>query len=73
MSRVCQITGIGPRSGNNVSHSNRKVRRRFLPNLHSHRFWIAEEKRFVRIRVSRKAIRTIAKQGIEAVLEGLQN
>jgi len=55
-------------SGNNVSHSKRRTRRRFLPNLHWHRFWVASEKRFVKLRVSSKGLRTIDKLGIEAVL-----
>ena len=54
MSRVCQVTGKRPTSGNNVSHANNKTRRRFLPNLHTHRFWLESEKRFVKLRVSTK-------------------
>jgi len=68
MSRVCQVTGKRPMSGNNVSHSNRKTRRRFLPNLQWHRFWLPEQQRFVRLLVSHKGMRTIDKIGIEAVL-----
>ncbi len=68
MSMVCQVTGKKPLTGNNVSHSQRKTRRRFLPNLHSHRFWVESEKRFVKLRVSSKGIRTIDKLGIEQVL-----
>lgn len=68
MPRICQITGKGPMSGNNVSHSKRKTRRRFEPNLHWHRFWLPTEKRFIRLLVSNKGIRTIDKHGIEAVL-----
>lgn len=68
MSRVCDITGKRPKSGNNVSHSNRKTRRRFLPNLQWHRFWLPSEGRFVRLRVCRKAMRTIDKFGIEHAL-----
>ncbi len=68
MSRVCQVTGKSPMSGNNVSHSKRRTRRRFLPNLHWHRFWVASEKRFVKLRVSSKGLRTIDKLGIETVL-----
>ncbi|GLR63843.1 50S ribosomal protein L28 [Marinospirillum insulare] len=68
MSMVCQVTGKKPLTGNNVSHSQRKTRRRFLPNLHTHRFWVESEKRFVKLRVSSKGIRTIDKQGIEQVL-----
>ena len=59
-------------SGNNVSHSNRKTKRRFLPNLHQHRFWVASENRFVKLRVSTKGLRIIDKRGIEAVLQELR-
>jgi large subunit ribosomal protein L28 len=72
MSQVCQVTGKRPTTGNNVSHANNKTRRRFLPNLHAHRFWVEGEKRFVRLRVSTKGLRIIDKHGIEAVLETLR-
>jgi large subunit ribosomal protein L28 len=72
MSRVCQVTGKGPMSGNNVSHANNKTRRRFLPNLHSQRFWLEKEKRFVRLRVSSKGMRIIDKLGIEHVLQQIK-
>lgn len=68
MSRVCQVTGKRPISGNNVSHSNRKTKRRFLPNLHYHRFWVESEDRWVRLRVSSKGMRIIDKKGIDQVL-----
>ncbi len=68
MSRVCQVTGKGPVTGNNISHANTKTRRRFLPNLQHHRFWVESEKRFVRLRVSAKGMRIIDKRGIDAVL-----
>ncbi len=68
MSRVCQVTGIGPMSGNNVSHANNKTRRRFLPNLHTQRFWLENEKRFIKLRVSHKGLRIIDKLGIEHVV-----
>jgi large subunit ribosomal protein L28 len=68
MSQVCQVTGKKPMSGNNVSHAQNKTRRRFLPNLHYHRFWLEGEKRFVRLRVSPKGMRIIDKKGIEQVL-----
>lgn len=71
MARVCQVTGKKVMSGNNVSHSNRKTRRRFLPNLHRHRFYLPGERRFVTLLVSRKGMRTIDKKGIEAVLAAL--
>ncbi|MEC7296346.1 MAG: 50S ribosomal protein L28, partial [Pseudomonadota bacterium] len=56
MSKVCQVTGKRPVTGNNVSHSQRKTRRRFLPNLHTHRFWVESENRFVKLRVSSKGM-----------------
>lgn len=68
MSRVCQVTGKGPVTGNNISHANNKTRRRFLPNLQHHRFWVESEKRFVRLRVSAKGMRIIDKRGFDAVL-----
>ncbi|MEN5160112.1 50S ribosomal protein L28 [Achromobacter spanius] len=72
MARVCQVTGKGPMVGNNVSHANNKTKRRFLPNLQSRRFWVESENRWVRLRVSAKAIRTIDKNGIEAVLADMR-
>ena len=68
MSRVCQVTGKRPVTGNNVSHAQNKTRRRFLPNLHWHRFWVESENRFVRLRVTSKGMRIIDKKGIDAVL-----
>ena len=67
MSKVCQVTGKRPQSGNNVSHAHNKTRRRFLPNLQSKRFWIESEKRYVRLRVSHKGLRIIDKHGIDKV------
>ena len=72
MSRVCQVTGKRPVSGNNVSHANNKTRRRFLPNLHSKRFWVESEGRFVKLRVSSKGLRIIDKLGIDQVLVDLR-
>ena len=72
MSRVCQVTGKRPMSGNNVSHARNRTRRRFLPNLHHHRFWVESEQRFVRLRVSAKGMRIIDKKGIDAVLAELR-
>lgn len=72
MSRVCQVTGKRPMSGNNVSHANNRTRRRFLPNLQSHRFWVESENRWVRLRLTTKAMRTIDKLGIDAVLADLR-
>jgi large subunit ribosomal protein L28 len=73
MTRVCQVTGKRPISGNNVSHSNVKTRRRFLPNLHRHRFWVESENRWVRLRVSTKGLRIIDKKGIDAVLTDMRS
>ena len=72
MARVCAITGKRPLAGNNVSHANNKTRRRYLPNLQWHRFWVASENRFVRLRLSMAALRTIDKNGIEAVIADLR-
>ena len=72
MARVCQVTGKRTTSGNNVSHANNKTRRRFLPNLHVHRFWVESEKRWVKLRVSSKGMRIIDKQGIDTVLADLR-
>lgn len=72
MSRVCQVTGKGPRSGQNVSHANNKTKRRFLPNLQHHRFWVESEKRWVRLRLSTQGMRTIDKLGIDAVLADMR-
>ena len=71
MSRVCQVTGKRPMTGNNVSHANNKNRRRFLPNIHDHRFWVESEKRFVKLRVSAKGMRIIDKLGVEQVIADL--
>ena len=72
MSKVCQVTGKRPAVGNNVSHAKNRTRRRFLPNLHYHRFWVESENRFVRLRVSSKGMRIIDKKGIDIVLSELR-
>ncbi|CBV43709.1 50S ribosomal protein L28 [Halomonas elongata] len=72
MSKVCQVTGKRPVTGHNVSHSQRKTPRRFVPNLHTHRFWVEAEKRFVKLRVSTKGMRIIDKKGIDAVLSDIR-
>ena len=72
MSKVCQVTGKRPQSGNNVSHANNKTRRRFLPNLQSKRFWLGTENRWVRLRVSHKGMRIIDKHGIDKVVADLR-
>ncbi|WP_154222169.1 50S ribosomal protein L28 [Marinicella rhabdoformis] len=68
MSRVCQVTGKKTTVGNNVSHAMNKTRRRFLPNLQTHRFWVETENKWVKLRVSAKGMRIIDKKGIDAVL-----
>jgi len=68
MAKVCQVTGKRPMAGNNVSHANNKTRRRFLPNLHSHRFWVESENKWVKLKVSSKGMRIIDKKGIDVVL-----
>ncbi|MCJ8339742.1 MAG: 50S ribosomal protein L28 [Pseudomonadales bacterium] len=72
MAKVCVVTGKRPVTGNNVSHSQRKTRRRFLPNLHWHRFWVEAENRFIRLRVSSKGMRIIDKKGIDIVLKEIR-
>jgi large subunit ribosomal protein L28 len=72
MSRVCQVTGKGPMTGNNVSHANNKTRRRFLPNLHTQRFWLEKERRYVKLRVSHQGLRIIDKRGIEQVIADMR-
>jgi large subunit ribosomal protein L28 len=73
MSKVCQVTGKKPIVGNNVSHSHRRTRRRFLPNLQTHRFWVEGENRFVKLRLTTSGMRIIDKKGIETVLAELRS
>jgi large subunit ribosomal protein L28 len=68
MARVCQVTGKRPMTGNNISHANNKTKRRFLPNLQRRRFWVESENRWVSLRLTNAALRTIDKNGIDAVL-----
>ena len=72
MSKVCQVTGKRPVSGNNVSHAHNKTRRRFVPNVHDHKFWLESEQRFIKLRVSAKGMRIIDKKGIEQVVSDLR-
>ncbi|MCK5829199.1 MAG: 50S ribosomal protein L28 [Methylococcales bacterium] len=72
MSKVCQVTGKRPVSGNNVSHAHNKTKRRFNPNLHNHRFWVENENRWVRLKVSSKGMRIIDKKGIDVVLADIR-
>ena len=73
MSKVCMVTGKRPMTGNNVSHAQNKTKRRFLPNLHTHRFWVKSENRYVYLRVSAKGIRIIDKKGIDIVLKNIRS
>jgi large subunit ribosomal protein L28 len=68
MARVCQVTGKKPMVGNNVSHANNKTKRRFLPNLQERRLWVESENRYIRLRLTNAALRTIDKKGIDVVL-----
>ena len=72
MANVCIVTGKKPLTGNNVSHANNKTRRRFSPNIHTHRFWVESENRFVKLKVSAKGMRIIDKNGIDAVLSDIR-
>ena len=72
MARVCQVTGKTPLVGNNVSHANNKTRRRFMPNLHRRRFWVESENRWISLRLTSNALRTIDKKGIDVVLAELR-
>ncbi len=69
MARVCELTGKKPGAGNKVSHSQRKTKRRWLPNLITQRFWLESEKRWVKLRVSARALKTIKKLGLEKALK----
>ncbi|GBU09728.1 50S ribosomal subunit protein L28 [Gammaproteobacteria bacterium] len=68
MTRICQVTGKRTVTGNNVSHAKNRTRRRFLPNLHTHRIWVESENRFISLRVTSAGLRTIDKKGIDAIL-----
>ena len=72
MARVCEVTGKKPQYGQNVSHANNKTKRRFLPNLQYRRFWLENEKRWISLRITCNALRTIDKKGIEVVLAELR-
>lgn len=73
MSRICQVTGKKPITGNHVSHAHNKSKRRFLPNVHEHRFWVESEQRFIKLKVSAKGMRIIDRLGIDKVLERIRN
>ena len=72
MARKCMITGKKPMVGNNVSHANNRTKRRFLPNLQRRRIWVESENRYVSLRLTTAALRTIDKNGIDAVLAELR-
>ncbi|MBR1375386.1 MAG: 50S ribosomal protein L28 [Cardiobacteriaceae bacterium] len=72
MSRSCQVTGKKPQVGNKVSHANNKTKRRFLPNIQEHRFWLESEKRFIKLKVSAHGMRVIDKRGVDAVVAELR-
>ncbi len=72
MARVCMVTGKKPMVGNNVSHANNRTKRRFLPNLQNRKFWVESENRWVSMRITNNALRTIDKNGIDAVLAGMR-
>ena len=72
MSRVCQLTGIKPLTGNNVSHANNRTKMRQLPNLKVKRIWVPEENRFVKLKVSTRALRTLKKKGYAAMVSELK-
>ncbi len=72
MSRKCQVTGKRRTVGNNRSHARNATKRRFLPNLQTHRFWVESEKRFVKLRLTPKGMRIIDKKGIDAVLKEMR-
>jgi len=72
MARVCEVTGKKPMVGNNVSHANNRTKRRFLPNLQRRRFWVESENRWISLRLTTNALRTIDKNGIDVVLAGMR-
>ena len=73
MARVCAVTGKTPMVGNNVSHANNRTRRRFLPNLQRRKFWVESENRWVSLRLTNAALRTIDKKGIDVILAELRS
>ena len=73
MARVCEVTGKRTKSGNNVSHAHNKTRRKFFPNLHTHRIWVESQNKYIKLRLSKKGLRTIDKLGIDHVLDNLKD
>ncbi|ROL61208.1 50S ribosomal protein L28 [Bacteroidetes/Chlorobi group bacterium ChocPot_Mid] len=72
MSRICELTGTKPLVGNNVSHAHNKTRRRYLPNLQKKRIWIPEEKRWITLKITAKALKTLDKKGFKAMMKDLE-
>lgn len=72
MSRICELTGTKPLVGNNVSHAHNKTRRRYLPNLQKKRIWIPEEKRWITLKITAKALKTLDKKGFKAMIKDLE-
>jgi len=72
MSKRCELTGVGPMYGNNVSHANNRTRRRFLPNLQKKKIWLSDEKRWIVIKATAKAFRTLDKRGYSAMMKKLE-
>lgn len=72
MSKRCQVTGKKPMTGNNVSHANNKTKRRFLPNLQKKRFYLESERRWIRLKVSARGIKTISKKGLDTVVREMR-
>lgn len=73
MARRCQVTGVGPKSGNSISHAHNKTKRRFLPNLQKKKIWVKELNRFVTLKLTTRALRTIAKNGTAEIAKKIQN
>ena len=73
MAKVCEVTGKRTTSGNNVSHANNRTRRKFFPNLHTHRIWVESQNKYIKLRLSKKGLRTIDKLGIDHVLDNLKD
>ena len=72
MTKICQVTGKKPLSGNKVSHAKNRTKRTFVPNIHKHKFWIESEKRFISLNVSANGMRIIDKKGIDQVISEIR-
>ena len=73
MARRCQVTGVGPKSGNNISHAHNKTKRRFLPNIQKKKIWVEELNRFVTVKLTARAMRTISKNGTGELAKKIRN